>query len=111
MNKALNTDTVIPAQPGWFLIDPVSSGEAVVDIRLEPVLAWSYSADAIEPITIDGRVDGDVVLKRPDGVLTAPHARDFATLDDVLEYLQARHAQEQSRRAARSAKANKDDAL
>lgn len=88
------SEVVIPAQPGWFHVVPVYDSDTVIDVFLDPVLAWCYADGVIDPITVEGRIDDDLVLKRPDGVLTAPSARDFETLEQVREYLQEAHMRE-----------------
>lgn len=78
---------------------PVFDSDAVIDVCLDPVLAWCYADGVIDPITVEGRIDDDdLVLKRPDGVLTAPSARDFETLEQVRAYLQEAHTRELQRR-------------
>ena len=87
-------DAVIPAQPGWFHIVPVVEGDIVIDVLLDPVLAWFYAGGLVDPITVEGRIVDDYVLKRPDGVLVAPGVTEFETPVQATEYLQGAHTRE-----------------
>jgi hypothetical protein len=78
--KAMNRDdkrhTIISAQPGWFVAGFVASSANNVT---DPIIAWCITDDEVIPVTCAGPVKVSInVIKRPDGLLTIPMARDEA---------------------------------
>ena len=79
-------NTIIPAQPGFFVANKISAGEATLD----PVIAWSIDQmEALRlvivmPITVEeGLIEGVVPIVRPDGTVVADDTY-FTSVSDWL---------------------------
>jgi hypothetical protein len=79
------TVTVVPAQPGfeaWFLSD------LRVLARRCPIIAWNlvqrHPTDiGVFPVTLEGVVGGEYLVRYPDGRLTSPYG-DYADWDEYV---------------------------
>ncbi len=100
MNKPHTFFQIIPASPGWFIVVPVESLESrrVVDIDLDPVIAWRVESDTYEggrtyshaiPVGVE-LVNEQHFLQRPDGVIVIPEDRSFETKEGFIGYLNER---------------------
>lgn len=97
----------IPAQPGWFEIEPVIDDGKVSCFIEEPIIAWEVSAECpqrdstmpysdyqeplvfVTPVTVGGRRTYDkLVLRRPNGTLTSPEDREYDNMEEVQDYLE-----------------------
>jgi hypothetical protein len=70
MRLAKNVITHIPAQPEWYVIEPIHSNQKIVDVNYNSIIAWLLESQEIEnndgtshivttssPITSDGDVN------------------------------------------------------
>jgi len=90
--------TIIPAEPGWRLCDPISDGPDKVDDIVEiEVIAWavtySLGRDGVPcgfatAITADTGTDRRALpLRSPSGRYFLPEDRDFLNRQAVIDYL------------------------
>ncbi len=89
---------VIPAAPGWFVLQPIRGDDNVTrEFFYEPVIAWAIEQGAllsdpdsvwthIDPVTIQGN-DDNAILRRPDGTYAMAQEADFETEQEVMEYI------------------------
>jgi hypothetical protein len=94
--------SIIPAAPGWFVIEHCSGGEVPDCLAEEPVIAWIVTAhcdgDTIpsseaRPVTADYATNemSWLVLKRPDGRYVVDGGeRWFGSAAELLEYFRER---------------------
>jgi hypothetical protein len=122
LRKAMGKRTIIPAELGWSLVDPITDEDDTIrEFLLEPVIAWvivsqsRYHYQSVETfvghypvaMTIEGignDEDVEQVLKRPDGKFVAPMDRQFDTDAEVVEYLNQRAAYQRQLAQKRAAK-------
>lgn len=95
MRKDFHSSVIIPAQPGYFLVQtgPGEDRNAITVISRDPIVAWrieTFTANkpyerlysVTYPVTVDGCIDGDDFgVIRPDGVV---HAGDevFSSVEE-----------------------------
>lgn len=69
---------IIPAQLGWWMLEPMPSKDATTQGEYEPtliknkVIAWIiYDYDTVMPVTVEGEASpgDDWALKDPDGII------------------------------------------
>jgi hypothetical protein len=84
-------NTVIPAQPGWFVAWHFpAEGDQVAMFTYEPILAWAITATFVigqyaddhrahcTPITASGeQCHGRIAIKSPDGQIDFPGDRAY----------------------------------
>lgn len=124
--------SVIPAQPGWYVVEPLwetpgDSGTEYLDrLLLHPVIAWVVRVDKkqarfdgpwrvesdVEPLTVDGPAQ-DFILKTPDGAFHCPYdwfaGSEQKAKDLIVEDRQHQKEAEARRKAkAEEAKARPD---
>lgn len=84
----------IQAQPGFALLDPVWSDDAVVEIIYEPVIAWCIEFDGNTniaiPITAESSIDDGNIVCRPDGTMFAPAEAEIPTEAAAKQWFEER---------------------
>lgn len=91
--------TVIPAQPGFNVVFPISDYiddiEVIKEVILEPVIGWLVETDGrdraytIGPLTATCGLRGeDDVIQKPDGTFVDA-GQDYNTLEEVIKELNA----------------------
>src|SRR5262249_4275820 len=64
--------TIIPAQPGFFVVEALDSGGGPSALRESPVIGWAISAPlgvaVAEPLTVSGVHHSARVIREPSGV-------------------------------------------
>ncbi len=101
MTEFQNKVSIIPAAPGWFQAEPIGENDKVVDIHLEPIIAWvitcEYQAQNgdvndvgafIYPVTVGGYDPSFKYLRRPDGSFCIPYLEEDLTREQVLTDMQ-----------------------
>ena len=106
-NDLVNS-AVIPAHPGWFLLEPVfdyrpgadgKSEEYICEYTRSEIIAWvaNVTTDAednfargywIEPMTVDtefGGVRHDCAILTPRGTVVLQRATEYKSLEDFLK--------------------------
>jgi hypothetical protein len=94
-----NHHTIIPAQPGWFLV-LFMPGEGTDDpdsVRLDPIIAWDIppdrgKKDRCMPLSVSGNPDYywcayPWAIKRPDGSFETEFGDDLKTEQDLMVHL------------------------
>lgn len=93
-------NTVIPAQPGWMLIEPVLDGCTVKSVAYSPVIAWAiscgYGDDGMgpllhftTPVTTDGNSGTEtIILRSPTGEMEETGNMTFNSEVEVIARLQ-----------------------
>ena len=98
------TPTIIPANPGWFLVTLIPAGQIDHEkwpdsLKLEPVLAWIIRTDRdgdleVEPVTTDGNLKSwspPWLLQRPDGRYESPGDCWMESDASAIEELKEQH--------------------
>lgn len=88
------THTIIPAEAGWALLDPIyGDAEKVDDFTLSPIVAWcvELSVENGDVLTYAYPVVADesparIVIRRPDGSFYAPGIGDFCGKAQVIAF-------------------------
>ena len=88
--------TVIPAQPGFNVVLPVSDYvndiEVIVETFLEPVIGWLIEtngqslANTLGAITVTYGLRADDVIQKPDGTFV-DQCQNYDTLEEVIKEL------------------------
>lgn len=90
------TFTTVPAQPGFFVLNPVYYENRVTNLSQEPVVAWVIEAlveqdgtvrsDAT-PVVYGGGLVGLPAVLQPDGQVVLPYMGTFDSAGKYLLYL------------------------
>lgn len=88
--------TIVPASPGWFVLDPVQDEDGQVrEFHREPVIAWRIELGRSErrgyftmvnPVTVEHVPDAGEIMQRPDGRIAFAVDRDFHDEEEALAY-------------------------
>lgn len=106
--------TVIPAEPGWALLEPYCDDDGTaVGFTAERILAWRIETDIVDQNNRDGHetldevtpvllnplstARGLQVFRDPAGRMYAPCDQDFQSEAEVLAYCTKRLPEEQRR--------------
>jgi hypothetical protein len=97
---------IIPAQPGWLLLEPCYNHGQIIDFRRTPIIAWAVNWEEevegdeiiLNPITVEGAQSTYALVRTPDGQILAPYLGRWDSEDTALEYVR------QNRISAASAK-------
>ncbi len=81
-----NKSTIIPAQPGYKLVQVFPDEDFATWI--EPIIAFEVSGDdviTVNPIIIDGKYDAHNAVISPDGTVTEMDNQTFDTFEEFLD--------------------------
>lgn len=102
--KTETTSTIVPAHPGWFVVDLLHPEGRAPELYLSAVIAWDVHRSVIERSSYDKQIDHYVIaisvdsgvgsnpkmLKRPDGKFEETiDGCVFDTEADALAYLKS----------------------
>jgi hypothetical protein len=103
--------TIIPCPPGWYAVAGIYAGDRITTLYSTPIVAWrilTYERDddtmydEVFPIVAEsasGDPD-DWLIRRQDGLLYAPYAREFTSDAEAIAFLNERDERARQRRAA-----------
>ncbi len=102
---------LIPAEPGWSIVKPVTEGDRVVDLWSDPIVAWVISYEQREgeedvwwsiarPVTPSQGMfyEDDYALLSPKGFYIFPENCDRESRDEAIAVFQEAADQERKRR-------------
>lgn len=101
-----NKPSIIPAQPGFFLITVATADDEDFWYDLEPIIAWQISQykrpknlltfASAAPIAAGNshECENDQAILCPDGTVIEVETRNFKTLDEWKTYAQERWGNE-----------------
>jgi hypothetical protein len=89
---------VVPAQPGWFVLEEMIADGDAVELHQREIIAWKITVSPQtkntssvmfpEPVTIDSRAVGDdFVILSPAGRVTKPEEGSWDSLDSYKQEL------------------------
>jgi hypothetical protein len=81
---------IIPAQPGWKIVEPGKNAKGRDRLCAEDIIAWAvvFEDCGVEPITCDGPVrDREYVLLEPGGQVVLPGVARWDNLDEFRAHL------------------------
>ena len=101
--------TVIPAQPGTYLLGGVDADDANVDdVWQTPIIAWSLGTESVPtPHTPDGADDGlsqSGTILFPNGMVVSPGNQCFRAIEDWFQEERAAAVRAAEAKAAASEK-------
>jgi hypothetical protein len=99
--NVFNTPTIthVPAQPGWFYLQPIEeeNSEKIISVDQVPVLAWLIHTEesflntspttSVTAITVEGQVEDWAVFENPLGKYSTQNGDYFETFEEVISYL------------------------
>ena len=85
--------TIIPAQPGWYVAWPHDHEGDYIGFFLDPIIAWEVGDGDVMPLCPEGRpsdchTDVEWAIKTPDGKFIFLHANTLDSETKALAYLQ-----------------------
>ena len=96
----VNAHTVIPAQPGYYLLTKVHDENNLFSVHKSPIVAWIityqhkynefvYYPDAV-PVSYDAEYGGPLYILEPNGQVVSPADESWDTLEDFVAELNNR---------------------
>ena len=93
MSEVKLTKTIVPANPGFFVVDPFKGEETetYIGFDLTPIIAWIIEQDqyghSASPVLPDAEPMGEMIIKYPDGGFVLPYDRRLDDETAVIEFL------------------------
>lgn len=94
---------IVPAQPGWVVLEPVWNDDKVTDFTADDVIAWKVKTwlevdiagerdfgEKCSPITLHGH--DSKILRSPTGRILIPEEYDFESMESLTKHLNAERA-------------------
>ena len=118
MDERLPQVNVIPAQPGYFQLEPIYRDDRTVSELWEnSIIAWRVTTEvkserqrkagqgetwsSVEAVTVNGVDDNDdYAILLPNGNIELPFVQSFTSRDEYVKYLNDEQARQKEPRAA-----------
>ena len=97
--EAKSQITILEAEPGWYVVVPLTDDGKVIRLFRDRILAWRVYAEQpvpgegrpscdVTPLTVSGDAGGYNVICDPSGQMHAPGITVFDSEEAVIEFLQ-----------------------
>lgn len=95
MPVEITFSTLLPAQPGYCVLEAIGEDAFPTQIHRDPIIAWAIESDSCAPypVTLSGVQTGFAAIERPDGVVEKPCDAWYSSAAGWLRWMQEDYAE------------------